>query len=233
MNDPITPIAPSAMPATMSSMEIAERTGKRHDHVMRDIRAMLEGLNANAPSFGAVYRDAKGEERPCYQLPKRECLILVSGYSVELRAAIIDRWQELEALDAPNNVSFLVPRTLADALRLAADQSERIEAQKARIAALEPKADFHDQVAEAINCQTIEEVAKVMGTGQNRLFAWLRAESILMKNNRPYQRFIDEGYFRSIEKSYKDGRGEVHTYTRTLVTGKGLTYIQRRFRSAA
>lgn len=83
---------------TMTSLEIAELTGKRHGHVIRDIRAMLEGLGENTePKFGTSYKDQTGRELPCYQLPKRETLILVSGYSVELRARIIDRWQELES----------------------------------------------------------------------------------------------------------------------------------------
>lgn len=42
---------------TMSSREIAELVGKRHDHVMRDIRAMLDGLGSTAPSFGGSYTD--------------------------------------------------------------------------------------------------------------------------------------------------------------------------------
>lgn len=123
----------------MSSLEIAQRTGKRPADVMRDIRSMLQGLGIDERSFASVYRDAKGEERPCYHLPKRECLILVSGYSVELRAAIIDRWQELEAQAAPR-----IP-THVEALRLAADAIERAqqeEGQKliaqARVAELEP-----------------------------------------------------------------------------------------------
>lgn len=102
------------MSLTMSSREIAELTGKRHDHVMRDIKAMLDGLWIDAPNFGAVYQDAKGEKRRCFNLPKRETLILVSGYSVQMRAKIIDRWQELEAqVAAP-----AVPKTLSEALRL-------------------------------------------------------------------------------------------------------------------
>ncbi|MDV6329153.1 phage antirepressor KilAC domain-containing protein, partial [Idiomarina sp. Sol25] len=77
--------------------------------------------------------------------------------------------------------------------------------------------------------QTVEEIAKVLGTGQNRMFAWLRDQRILMASNLPYQRFIDEGYFRTVERQYTDRRGESHTYTRTLVTGKGFAYIQKRF----
>ena len=92
MNQIATPNQP-----TMSSREIAELTGKRHDHVMRDIRSMLEELEVTDLSFQASYKDSTGRSLPCFRLPKRECLILVSGYSVTLRARIIDRWQELES----------------------------------------------------------------------------------------------------------------------------------------
>lgn len=86
---------------TMSSLEIAKLTGKQHYHILRDIKVMLDELKVNQSKFELVdflgtYKDAKGEERPCYNLPKRECLILVSGYSIQMRAAIIDRWQLLE-----------------------------------------------------------------------------------------------------------------------------------------
>lgn len=55
---------------SMTSVEIAELTGKRHDHVLRDIRNMVEELNG--PKFGGVgeevYKDAKGESRTMYHL---------------------------------------------------------------------------------------------------------------------------------------------------------------------
>jgi len=89
--------APSTIPLTMSSLEIAGLTGKRHDHVLRDADKMLDELGVDRPKFGGVYLAGNGEERRCLNLPRRECLILVSGYSVRMRAAIIDRWQALEA----------------------------------------------------------------------------------------------------------------------------------------
>lgn len=105
----------------MSSLEIAERTGKDHKNVMRDVRAMFDHLDIAGLSFERSYKDSTGRSLPCFHLPKRETLILVSGYSVELRAAIIDRWQELEALQAPR-----IP-THVEALRLAADAIERAD----------------------------------------------------------------------------------------------------------
>lgn len=81
---------------TMSSREIAELTGKRHDHVMRDIKAMLDSLGG-VPSFGDTYRNEQnGQEYPIFRLDKEHTLCLVSGYNVKMRMAIIQRWQVLE-----------------------------------------------------------------------------------------------------------------------------------------
>lgn len=108
---------------TMSSREITELIGKRHDHVMPDIKVMLEALGEGLPKFGGTYVNAQnGETYPCFNLPKRETLILVSGYSVVLRSRIIDRWQELEAQVATTPT---IPINFVEALRLAADEAER------------------------------------------------------------------------------------------------------------
>lgn len=95
---------------TMSSREIAELTGKQHQHVKRDIESMFEQLGEDASSFGRIYFDSMNRQQTEYHLPKRETLILVSGYSVVLRSRIIDRWQELEAAAAqPQPAAPTVP----------------------------------------------------------------------------------------------------------------------------
>lgn len=114
---------------TMTSREIAELTGKNHDHVRRDIRTMAKDLST---SFGEKSLEPTGG-RPTkvYLLPKRETLILVSGYSTQMRAKIIDRWIELEAANAAP--AFRVPVNLKEALKLALEQQEVIEQQQAVI----------------------------------------------------------------------------------------------------
>ena len=79
---------------TMTSLEIAEVTGKQHQHIMRDIRAILsQGVDAS--NFGLTsYTDKSNRQSPCYELTKKGCLILASGDDALLREKIINRWEE-------------------------------------------------------------------------------------------------------------------------------------------
>lgn len=81
----------------MDSLEIADLTGKRHDNVLTDIKKMLTELELHAPDFSGTQKYGNNNTREVYNLPKRETMILVSGYNLVMRAKIIDRWQELEA----------------------------------------------------------------------------------------------------------------------------------------
>ena len=98
-NKPTQKMSTDVLPAAaggMSSVAIAQVTGKHHRSVLRDIRALLE-QGVNEHNFVPVeYTDAKGEKRPCYQLTRKGCLILASGYNALLREKIIDRLEELE-----------------------------------------------------------------------------------------------------------------------------------------
>lgn len=88
---------------TMSSREIAELTGKRHDNVIADIRKMLLELgyqidaDGRSPDFSGDVPDAYGRLQHCFNLPRREVEILLTGYSIPLRAKCLDRLHELEA----------------------------------------------------------------------------------------------------------------------------------------
>lgn len=80
----------------MTSLEIAEITGKQHAHVMRDIRKLLE-QGVSQSNFGlAKYTDKQGKPREMYSLTPKGCLILASGYDALLRERIINRLEQLE-----------------------------------------------------------------------------------------------------------------------------------------
>ena len=82
----------------MTSLEIAEVTGKQHKHVMEAIRKMEPAwVKVNGSNFRLVeYRDKKGELRPCYSLTQTECLYIATKFNDEARAKLVLRWEELE-----------------------------------------------------------------------------------------------------------------------------------------
>ena len=89
---------------TMSSIEIANLTGKQHKDVMRDIRELNEGYEKlYLPKIGLKHRISDlggGRQRkdPYFELTRMQTFDLLTGYSVELRIKVNRRWEELEAL---------------------------------------------------------------------------------------------------------------------------------------
>ena len=109
--------------------------------------------------------------------------------------------------------------------RLAAEQV--IEEQR-------PLVDFANKVSDSSNLIDMGKMAKLLkdehiNIGRNRLFDWLRRKEILMRNNIPYQRYIDDGYFQVKESVYQTPYG-TKTQQTTFVTGKGQIYITEKLR---
>jgi phage regulator Rha-like protein len=147
--------------ATMTSREIADLCEKDHKHVLADVRVMCEGLKIDSAEFSAQYKDSTGRTLPCFNLPKDLSMTLVSGYNVVLRKRIVDRWLKLEA-HAP--APFVIPSTLAGALRLAAEQAEQIEAQVAQLEAAAPAVEFVDKYVDATGTKASGRSARWFGS---------------------------------------------------------------------
>ena len=122
----------------------------------------------------------------------------------------------------------LIPKTYPEALRAYADEVERRQLAEAEVDKLKPKAEFFDAVADSRDAIQIGDAAKVLncGIGRNRLFVFLREQSILMSTNVPYQEYIDRGYFRVIEQKWITPSGETRISIKTLVYQKGLNHIR-------
>ncbi|QVK17759.1 phage antirepressor [Mycoplasmatota bacterium] len=116
----------------------------------------------------------------------------------------------------------IVANALVVAQRIIDDKTKQIETMK-------PKVEFFDAVASSKTAVSLGDVAKVLGIkglGRNKLFELLRNKKILMKDNIPYQKYVDAGYFRVIEQKYtKDD--EVKISFKTLVYQKGINYIRK------
>ncbi len=96
--------------------------------------------------------------------------------------------------------------------------------------AMKPKVEFFDKVTGSADTHDMKEVAKLLNfknIGRNTLFEILRDEGILDKNNQPYQKYVDAGYFRIIETKWEDRDGDTHINLKTVVFQKGVDYIRK------
>lgn len=209
---------------TMTSREIAQLTEKEHKHVMRDIDTMFEALEIDP--LGYVQRwthPQNGQSYRIYALPEELTLTLVAGYNAKIRLRIIQRWKELESRNA--EPAFALPKTFAEALRLAADQQETIQQQAEALAIAAPKSEFFDKYANAgSGSKKFREVCKSLNVKESKFWEFLKEKSImyrLRKKQMPYQNHIDAGRF-EIKTGVTD---EGHAFNTVLFTPKGITWI--------
>lgn len=97
------------------------------------------------------------------------------------------------------------------------------------IALIAPKAEFYDNVIN-LNCfMDFADAAKTLAIkrfGRNNLIDFLRSKNIIMKDRRPYQQYVERGYFKQIEQTY-DAHGETRLSYKTVISNKGLDYIRK------
>lgn len=219
---------------TMSSLQIAELTGKRHDAVLRDIRKILnQGVSAHN-FVVSDYVDATGRRLPCFSLTKTGCLILASGYNALLREKIINRWIELESAQHPR-----VPTTFREALLLAAAQQEQIENQQRAIAMLsdridtmQPKADYCDLILQSPDPIVVTQIAEDYGMSPQEFNKRLHALGIQYKANGQwvlYLRYKGLGYTDSMTGRKRNSNG---TWMSTVWTQKGRLFLYNKLKEA-
>ena len=118
----------------MSTLQVAEITGKPHNDVMKAIRKMepawekISQGNFSLTSRQVAQPNGGVREIPCYELTKTECLYIATKFNDEARAKLVLRWQELEMANQPK-----VPTSFREALLLAAEQQGQIEEQQREI----------------------------------------------------------------------------------------------------
>ena len=119
---------------TMTSLEIAELTGKQHNDLMKAIRKMepawekvSQGKFAQSSRM-VVQPNGGVREFPCYVLTKTECLYIATKFNDAARAKLVLRWQELElqeqqrqqqlCLPEPKKILALADEIIGEGLRL-------------------------------------------------------------------------------------------------------------------
>ncbi|MDU1024651.1 MAG: phage antirepressor KilAC domain-containing protein, partial [Leclercia adecarboxylata] len=155
-----------------------------------------------------------------YRFNKRDSLVVVARLSPEFTAAVVDRWQELEE---ERNIS--VPRSLPEALRLAADLAEQKEQLTIQLAAAAPKVEFVDRYCSASGSLSFRQVAKLLKAKETEFRLFLIENDIMYRLGgalTPRHQHIDAGRF-----EVKTGTSTTsnHAFSQARFTAKGVRWI--------
>lgn len=212
-------ILPNSSGATMTSRQIAELVGSRHDKVKQTIeRLSKDNQNRLAviqlPPMGDV-KNHLGQTVEEYvfsgEQGERDSYVVVAQLSPQFTAKLVDEWRKLKG-------SISIPQTYAEALRLAADQADQL-------ALAAPKVEFVDRYVTADSgSKGFRQVAKLLNANEKAFRAFLSDSKIMYKLGgewMPYQCHADAGRF--------DVKGGVadndHVYNSALFTPKGINWI--------
>lgn len=205
---------------TMSSREMSELTGKRHDSVKRTIGTLAESDVISYPQIVDGPKAANGVVEKQYLVSKRDSFVVVAQLCPEFTAALVDRWQELEAQAAkPVELSTM------DILQIA------MESEKARLLAVEqlaiaaPKAAFVDQYVEASGSMSFRQVAKLLSANERQFRQLLLDKGAMYYLGgvlTPYSQHQEAGRF-----EVKTGTSETngHAFIQARFTAKGVQWV--------
>lgn len=209
----------TAAALTMSSLEISDLVESRHDNVKVAIERLAARGVIQLPALQEV-RNHIGQIVSVYPLEKRDSYVVVAQLSPEFTARLVDRWQELEAKQGP-----VLPQTMAQALRLAAEQAEHIEVQEAQLREAAPKVEYVDRYVAANGAKGFRLVAKLLNANESEFRLFLQDKKIMYRLGNEwtaYQNHIDAGRF--VVKTGVATRNE-HAFSTTKFTPKGVEWI--------
>lgn len=217
-------------PLSMSSKEMAELTGVRHDNVMRTIKSLIEKKILLTSNCGE-YQDSTGRKLPCYFSDKRDSLVIVARLSPEFTAKVVDRWQELEN-NTPALPNFADP---AEAAIAWANQYKEKQALESKLHEAQPLIGFAETAQKANKGILIRDLAYLaqndgIKIGEKRLWTWFRTMGFIhLRSNRPMQEYIERGYF-VMQPTFIHHNSGMHEHFTTKITGKGQVYFLQKLK---
>lgn len=213
---------------------------KEHKSVLRDVRNLLK----SADEFGEhnfvpfTYFSEQNKELPKYLLTEDGFTLLVMGYTgasaMKYKIEYIKRFRQMK-----EELTAKLPKLAQQYLELSENeraikffqQRVSLDKHKKALKKAKPKIAFHDNFVKSNGLQTINEVSKVLGSGTIRFYGWLREEGIVQLDNKPYQIYINNGYF-ELKEHINKRDGQKTGVTTTLVTSKGVSWLAKRYLEA-
>ena len=243
-NDILVYKSPKGTPVT-DSVKVAQVFGKEHKNIIRAIRNMI-GSAQNCAQVNWFYKSTyiaeNGKPNPMFVMNRDGFSLLAMGLTgakaLQFKVGFIEQFNQMEHIVKEVAQRPAIPQTLSEALRLAADQAEKIEQQQRQLEEQQPRVLFSQAVETAPESVLIGELAKIIcqngvETGEKRLFQWLRDNHYLCAHgeryNQPTQRAMELGLFEIKKTTITRPDGITIVSNTTKVTGKGQVYFVNKF----
>lgn len=235
---------------TMSSREIAKLTGKRHDHVCRDIRtilvALIGGKDADYirnPDLGYLTNhhvtchqyDDKSPNAWEYNITRRYTEILITGYDIKRRTAVIDRLYELESERRSAAPSLPGAKELALMVIQAEEEKERLllenQGLESQVEEMKPDVEALTRIAKSQGSMCVTDAAKQLQVKPKSLFGIMsQCKWIYRRLGTPwigYQDKIQQGLIEHKVTVITKPDGEDKSIPQVRVTPKGLSKLAK------
>lgn len=210
--------------AVTSSLKVAEVFDKQHKHVMEAIKNKIDSAE-NSAQYNSMfaegtYKDKSGKSNPMYYMNRDGFAFIVMGFTGHkadnFKLQYIKAFNEME-----HQVKFQVPSTLPEALRLAADQAEKISV-------LQPKADYTDKMLANPGLETTSVIAKNYGYSTREFNKLLHGLGIQYKQGKTwllYAKYQDLGYTHVEPYGYTNSEGIDKVRNTMKWTQKGQEFL--------
>ena len=204
----------------MTSLEIAEVTGKQHKNLMRDIRNMepawekITGLKFELCEKTYMMANGVEKSQPFYQLTKRECLYIATKFNDEARARLVLRWEQLEHERCQQGAVRKLLVSDMDVIK----ESENIMGRELEVLNGDPK----DYI-------TTTDIAKSYGLEPGDLISFLRDMKVLMPRGRQRltSQYAESGLAENRHCRYYSLKGELKESIYLVWTMKGAEFIHK------
>ena len=215
---------------TMTSLEIAELTGKQHKDVMKAIRNMepawVKVQGRKFALLSRIYKLPNGgtKEVPCYLLTKTECLYIATKFNDEARARLVLRWQELESEKLRVKSEKLRVKSEKRGMLLLGCSDEEI---------LEEADDIIGEELQELNkytanCYSPTDIGKVYGMDGRDLNSFLCDIGIIRWTHGQWMltpKYRNQGLTETKSFIYHGNNGRRKTQSRLVWTEKGREFV--------
>lgn len=216
--------------SVLDSRDVAKMIDKKHTHLLRDIDGYINDIDIDPKLDSSIffipgtYNDAYGRQQRNYLISKQGCEFVANKMTGkkgnQFTAQYVSLFNQMkQQIEIPSK--FNIPKTLPEALRLAADQAEQLAKQK-------PKVDYFDSQMRNPGLMTTTEIAKDYGWSARTLNKELHKRHIIFKQGKHwvlYQKYANSGYTQYEPFDYQKNNGQHGVHNNLKWTQRGKKFI--------